>query len=410
MPHNPLAAYVVAITLAISGLPGSVLAAEPAKVSVSPAAAKAMKGVKDAADQKKFAEVITRARAVLALPGRTPADAFVAYQFMTVAYQGQGNRAEMLTALQGQLDSGYASAAQRNQILKNMVGIAFELKNYPKVAEYGNRLIESGAADASTYALVGHALFLQGKYANASKLLSEHVKQQIRSRQTPREATLTTLRAAQDKQGDHAGVADTLEKLVIYYPKPDYWNLLAYSVTKDSKLTDRQTLQLFRLKMATGTLKRCQDYSDMEDIAVAAGMPGEAQKVIEEAISAKVCTVKTDEDRLRRHLTANSNVVARDKARFAQLEAEANASSTGTADVAIGSQLFGYGEYAKAAQALSRGITKGGLKNAPDAQLTLATAQYRAGNKADALKTLRSIKPEDPVTQRIARLWILYVQ
>ena len=187
MPHSPLAAYVVAIALAMAGLPGSLLAAESAKVSISPAVAKAMKGVKDAADQKKFAEVITRAKAVLALPGRTPADAFVAYQFMTVAYQGQGNRAEMLTALQGQLDSGYPSPAQRSQIMKNMVGIAFELKNYPKVAEYGNRLIESGGADASIYALVGHALFLQGKYANASKLLSDHVKAQIRNRQTPRD-------------------------------------------------------------------------------------------------------------------------------------------------------------------------------------------------------------------------------
>ncbi len=132
--------------------------------------------------------------------------------------------------------------------------------------------------------------------------------------------------------------------------------------------------------------------------------------MIEQALAGKVCTVKSDEDRLRRHLSANSNVVAEDKARFAKLEADAKVSKTGEPDVAVGSQLFGYGDYAKAAEALSRGIAKGGLKSAADAQLTLATAQYRANSKAEALKTLRSIKADDPVTQRIVKLWILYAQ
>jgi TolA-binding protein len=162
--------------------------------------------------------------------------------------------------------------------------------------------------------------------------------------------------------------------------------------------------------MATGTLSRCQDYSDMEEMAVAAGMAGEAQRVIEQGLAAKVCTVKSDEDRLRRHLVTNSNVVAEDKARLPKLEADAKVAKTGELDVAVGAQLFGSGDYAKAAEALSRGIAKGGLKNLADAQLTLGTAQYRANNKAEAIKTFQSIKSNDQVTQRIASLWVLYVR
>ncbi len=45
-----------------------------------------------------------------------------------------------------------------------------------------------------------------------------------------------------------------------------------------------------------------------------------------------------------------------------------------------------------------------------DAQLTLATAQYRAKNRAEALKTFQSVKGADPITQRIAKLWVLYAQ
>jgi tetratricopeptide (TPR) repeat protein len=291
-----------------------------------------------------------------------------------------------------------------------MASIAYELKNFDQVVEIGNRLIRSGSADDAMYGMIGHAMFTQGKHAEASKFLNDHVTDQERRGQKPREPTLTTLRAAYERQGNRAGVTNTLEKLVRHYPKADYWNLLTYQLSRAEKITDSQTLHIYRLKMATGTLTRCQDYSDMEEMAVAAGMAGEAQKVIEQAIAEKVCTVKSDEDRMRRHLSTNSNVVAEDTAKLPKLIADARVAKTGDLDVAVGARYFGNGEYAKAAEAISRGIAKGGLKNLADAQLTLATAQYRANNKAEAIKTFQSIKTDDPVTKRIAELWVLYAR
>jgi tetratricopeptide (TPR) repeat protein len=405
MSKSFVPAALAVFALALSSVPATLHAA-----SVSPASAKALKAVQDADGAKRYAEVLTRAEEALRVSGKTPYDTFVAYQFMTVAYQGQGNRAGMMKAMQGQLDSGHPSPAEQNQIIKNMATIAYELKDYGQVVELGNRLIRSGAADDGMYGMVGHAMFLQGKHAEVSKFLGDHVADQERRGQKPREPTLTTLRAAQERQGNSAGVSQTLEKLVRHYPKADYWSLLTYQLSRAQKLTDSQSLHIYRLKMATGTLSRCQDYSDMEEMAVAAGMAGEAQRVIEQGLAAKVCTVKSDEDRLRRHLVTNSNVVAEDKARLPKLEADAKVAKTGELDVAVGAQLFGSGDYAKAAEALSRGIAKGGLKNLADAQLTLGTAQYRANNKAEAIKTFQSIKTNDQVTQRIASLWVLYVR
>ncbi len=405
MSKSFVPAALAVFALALSSVPASLHAA-----SVSPASAKALKAVQDAAGAKRYAEVITRAEEALRVSGKTPYDTFVAYQFMTVAYQGQNNRAGMLKAMQGQLDSGHPSPAEQALILKNMASIAYELKNFDQVVEIGNRLIRSGAADDAMYGLIGHAMFTQGKFAEASKFLNDHVTDQERRGQKPREPSLTTLRAAYERQGNRAGVTNTLEKLVRHYPKADYWNLLTYQLSRAERITDSQTLHIYRLKMATGTLTRCQDYGDMEEMAVAAGMAGEAQKVIEQALAEKVCTVKSDEDRMRRHLSTNSNVVAEDTAKLPKLIADARMAKTGDLDVAVGARYFGNGEYAKAAEAISRGIAKGGLKNLADAQLTLATAQYRANNKAEAIKTFQSIKTDDPVTKRIAELWVLYAR
>jgi tetratricopeptide (TPR) repeat protein len=405
MSKSIVATAVAAIALALSSVPSTLQAAQ-----VSPASAKALKSVQDANSGKRYSEVLTRAEEALRVSGKTPYDTFVAYQFITSAQQGLGNKAGMLKGMQGQLDSGYPSAAEQNGIIKNMATISYEMKNYDQVVEYGNRLIKNGAADAGTYGLIGHALFTQGKHAEAAKFLGDHVADQERRGEKPREPTLTTLRAAQERSGNSAGVTNTLEKLVRHYPKADYWNLLTYQLTRAPKLTDSQSLHIYRLKMATGTLTRCQDYSEMEEMAVAAGMAGEAQKVIEQALASKVCTVKSDEDRLRRHLSTNANVVAEDKAKFPKMEADARVAKTGEMDVAVGAQLFGNGDYAKAAEALARGITKGGLKDPADAQLTLGTAHYRANNKAEAIKTFQSIKTTDPVTDRIAKLWVLYAR
>ncbi len=267
---------------------------------ISGPAAKAMQATKEAADAKRWGEVITKAKDVLAMPGRAPAATYAAYGYLATAYQAQGNNAELLNALIGQLESGQVPAAAQTQLVRNIMLLSAATKNYPQVVEYGNRLIKNGTADANTYDVIADSLDKQpGKQAEAVKFLSDYVVGIEKSGQKPRESSLVTLRALYAKANNNAAATDTVEKLVVYYPKPAYWSLLTYSLSREPKLTDRQSLQIYRLKMATGTLDRCPDYKDMIDIATAVGMAGEAQKVIDQGLSSKVCK-DNDEAWLRR--------------------------------------------------------------------------------------------------------------
>jgi tetratricopeptide (TPR) repeat protein len=410
MSKSYLAALAATVALAFSAMPTSLTAAEAGRATVSPASAKALKAVQDAITAKQWSEAVTLANKALTVPEKTPFDTLTAYRFLAYAHQQQGNKAELLRALQGQLDSGALSPAEQTQALKNMYGTAFEAKDYAQAQELGQRLIRSGAAGSEAYDQVAIAMVQQGKKAEAAKFLGDYVADVEKRGQKPSEATLTRLRALQEELGHSDAASQTVEKLVVHYPKPDYWALLTYGLARDPKLNDRQRMHVFRLRVATGTLKLCRDYTEMADFAVNSGMAGEGQKVIDQGLAAKACKEKVEQDRLLRLQNSAAREAGEEKARLAKLEADARVAKTGEPDVAVGASQFGFGEFGKSAEWLSRGVAKGGLKYPADAQLTLGIAQLRAGNKAEALKTFRAIKSEDPITQRIVKLWTLYAQ
>ena len=82
--------------------------------------------------------------------------------------------------------------------------------------------------------------------------------------------------------------------------------------------------------------------------------------------------------------------------------------------VKVGAQYLGFGDAAKAAEALQRGIAKGSIaKGDPkeeqridEAGILLGIAHLRNNNKAEAAKAFRSVK-HDPTMVRIAKLWLL---
>jgi TolA-binding protein len=91
-----------------------------------------------------------------------------------------------------------------------------------------------------------------------------------------------------------------------------------------------------------------------------------------------------------------------------QLESQARTAPTGNEFVTLGMAHYSFRQYPQAIEALKAGIAKGGLKSLADAQLTLGTALLKAGLKAEAAQIFKAVETDDPVTQRIAKLWALH--
>jgi Tetratricopeptide repeat len=407
MSKSLFPAVAAAVTLA-AGMAGSAAwAAEGPQVSK--AAQKTLKAANDAYQAKNWNECVKKAQEGNTLAGRSPFDSYVANQLLASCNQRLGNNEEAVKAIEAQIESGFMAPAQQLQFTKALAVSYYQQKNYTKAVDLGQRVIKSGGGDNDTYVIVGQGLYLQNKYGEAAKFIADYIKDQEAKGQQPKEQTLILLRSAYERGDNTAGSADTLEKLVMYYPKKEYWNNLLYSVRK-LKLTDRQTLQVYRLMVATQTMQQASDYAEMAELAIAGGNPGEAQKVLETGNAANAFTEQRDKDRTARMLESLKKTTVTDLASLPKIEAEAKTAKTGDVDVALGNAYLSYGQNDKAIAAFNSGIAKGSLKNGGDALLSLGIAQARSGDKAGALKSFRSVKTDDAATTRIAKLWSLYVQ
>jgi TolA-binding protein len=172
--------------------------------------------------------------------------------------------------------------------------------------------------------------------------------------------------------------------------------------------TDRHTLNIYRLMQDTKTLKQGADYTEMAQIALDQGTPGEAVTVIESGMAAGAFEEKAAKDRNQRLLDSAKKAAATDKAGLAKFETEAKASKTGDADIALGRGFLSYGMNDKAEEAFARGIGKGVSKNLDEAQMLLGISQLRQGKKDASVATFKGIKSTDPTFERLAKLWSLH--
>jgi len=406
-----LAAVLALAAGAIHPAPASAQGAPAIQPKPSPALAKSLKAVQDAMIARHWPEVISKAQEVLAAPNRKPDDTFLAYFMMSKAYEAQGNRDEVRKSLQGMVDSGFLSPSQAAQYIKVLMGMSFEAKDYDAAIDYGTRLIKAQTADPEVYSVVGQSYYLKQNYGEASRFYTSLVNEQIKRGQTPREHDLKMLQSSNNKLGNKEAETDTIEKLLTYYPKPEYWEVLFYSARKLPSLQPRQELQIYRLMWATGTLKQPNDYKMFAEYATGAGLPAEAQKVFEAGLKANVFT-GDDRATAERRMASVQKAAAEDRANVAKLDAEAQAAPTGELDASLGMALHSYGDQAGAIAHLQRGLSKGGMKDdlRIETQLVLGMAQLRNNDKAGALKTFQGIKTDSLTWQRIVRLWMLYAK
>jgi tetratricopeptide (TPR) repeat protein len=136
------------------------------------------------------------------------------------------------------------------------------------------------------------------------------------------------------------------------------------------------------------------------------GFPSEARQTLERGIAAGVFQgdnlARAQSDLQRARTGADA-----DRKELPGADAALAAAKTGNEMVAIGKLFFSVGDYAKAADAVRKGLAKGGVADADDANLVLGIALARSGKAADAMTAFSAVR--DPKSAEIASLWKLYI-
>jgi len=401
-----IGAAVVGATALLSGSPA--FAADDKKNKVSKELAKTLKEAQDLGTAKKYSESLAKLKEADANPKKNPYDQHVIYELEANAYLKTNNYPEASKALEASLPDGFLDEKEQQQHIRGIAQINYQLKNWDKAIEFGNRAIKGGFADEEMKTLVGQSYYLKADYKGTLKYYDAMIESQIKAGGTPKDEAMQLALSSCVKLNDTDCTNRELERLVEFHPKTEYWQQLLYSL-RGANQSDRNTLQLYRLMSEVDVLKEATDYTEMAQLAIEQGNPGEAQHVLEKGFQKNVFTEARAKDKNTRLLESAKKAAQTDLATLPKVEKDAEASATGDKNVGVGLAYLGYQQYDKAADQLTKGLTKGKVRNEAEARLLLGIAQLKIGKKDDAVKTFKAVKG-DPNLERLAELWSLHAK
>ncbi len=379
--------------------------------SIRPEIGKPVQAALDALKAKKGKDALARLHETDAVGGKTPYETYLIERVKGQAAGMAGEPAVAAAAFEAAVASSAIPAADKAPLLAAAAGQYYTAKNYAKAGDACARYFQEGGSDPAIRTLQTQALYLGGDLAKAAHELQAEVKAAEAAGKVPAEQQLQMLADIANRQKDSASAINVMEKLVTHYPKKDYWASLVYSVSTRSGLSTQLSLDVLRLKMATGTMRTVDEYVEAAQLAIQAGFPAEAKKFIDAGYDAKLMGngAGPDIERHKRLRDTAAKGLAEDTKSLGLDDAKVAAAANGDPLMNTGLNYVLRGQADKGLPMMEQALKKGGFKRAEDAKLHLGFAQWLAGQKSKAIETLRTVKGTDG-TAEIARLWVLVAQ
>lgn len=395
----PLLIAMVASSVAMAQTKNDKAAKPP---QVSRGIIKQLVAAQEASKKEQWAECVAKLNETEAVPNRTPYDLYVSNDILGFCALRAGDNPTAIQAWSQVLDSEFADPSRSASLRKGLLQLSYQIKDYTRAVEYGRRLIADGSADEAVHLLTVQSLYLQNDFKGSEKLVAEYIAALEQKAQTPPDMALQLYTSSCIKQEDDSCTIRALEKQAKYFPKNETWPNLTLLLFRSGG--EANTLNIFRLSREVGGMVRGEEFTEMAQLSIEKGLPGEAQATLEDGQAKGLYSNKATQELAKRLLaTAKSQAVA-DKPTLLKQDVEAAGKKNGEVDVRIATAFLSYGDYAKAIAAYERGLAKGNARNPEEAKLNLGIAQLKSGNKEAAAATFASVKGDETL-QRLARLW-----
>jgi hypothetical protein len=263
-------------------------------------------------------------------------------------------------------------------------------QDYHGVIALGHR----GGTDAQCMQLVAQSYYLTHDYRSCTNYIRNNFGSGAG------EQILQLQQRCAYEVGDNESQRLALEQLVARTNKTEYWNQLLEAAQGTKGLKDHDTLDIYRLKLLTGTLTKPADYTLLAQLALQMGFAAEAQAVIQKAMDAKLLT----DERTVRLMNMAKGQAGANAAKAAQIQATGN----GDALVKLGEDAWGQNRSDDALKFVQAGIDKG-VTDKSNAQIRLGMA-YLGGKKKDQAIHAFAQADGDAKTKVIGHLWEIFAR
>lgn len=363
------------------------------RASVGVPLAAAMKLV----DVKDFAGALAKVKEADAVMDKTPFEEYNIAKYMgfIAINQQMPDYAAATTAYNRQIASGGAPDAEKPAMYSIAMRLNYQAMDYASAIKNAADLQKLMPLDDTGYLVLIQSYYNINDFANAATAAKAEIAAKIAANMKPTEDVLGLLLNAQIKNMDEGGARQTLDQLATISAKPEVWGQVMDFALGTTGISDHQLLNLYRLSILTGTMKDT-DYLAMATIDLQNGLPAEAKDILTKA------------NKPGDLLNQANMFLARDQQALPALAAEAAKQTNGEIDVKLGESYYTYGRFDEAVAAIQKGIEKGGLKDAADAQTTLGIVLLAAGKKADAVAALDKAAATGGAAGQVAHVWSLY--
>jgi len=372
--------------------------------AVSAAVAKPLKEASDLVRAGKAKEGLAKLNGVT---GTNAEDNYMLARIRGAAYQSMHADGEAAQQYEAAFATGHVPPAEAGRLATTVAGIYAQQHNNARAMQWVEKAKAAGYSGSDLRQIQDYVQGNSGDYGQIARDNAAKVQAAEAAGRRPEEDDLLRLADAYRHTNNKVGDLQVKEKLVLNYPgNKQYSGIYLADLPGKPGFSSRFSLDLLRLRLASGNLTAAADYMEMGQLLLQAQLPAEAKMVVDKGYAAGVLGTGAEAARQQRLRDLVNKSAADAAASLPKRTAEAKAGKTGDDLVAIGSEYASMGKYDEGIALIQEGIAKDKLKHPEDAKLRLGVAQLQSGKgKAAAAKTLRTVQGTDGGPE-IARLYV----
>ena len=355
---------------------------------------------------KQFPEALEKMKELDAFEKKTPYEEFSIQRMNAVIASNTANTALLASSFDSMINSSFLSAAEKIKFSEGMAGTFYNEKKYDLSKKWALRALELDPNNKTVRELLPRIMYLQEDYAGAVKELMSQVDAEEKAKRVPSFDMLHLIISCHLKTKNTDGYTQILERMVTYYPKKEYWGDLLYRVVGKPTFAERLRLDWYRLLLTTDNLEDPDQYVEMAELALLAGLPHEAKKVVDAGFAANVLGTGKNAAKHKPLRDKANKQAAEDAKSLDAGDAALKAAKNGIGMVNTGYNYVVNAQFEKGIALIEQGIAKGGLKAPEEAKLHLGMAYLQSGNRAKAVEVFNTIQGKDG-TADLARYWLL---